>query len=140
MSGLPNGNGSYTCASHSYRGAWRQGLRHGLGATTYSNGDVHTGAYVDDVRHGEGVMVWTATGRVYAGQYMRGARHGTGKMTFPNGDKYVGDWNQGQRTGHGLYLFSNGNKYDKLIVSHSSRTSGENCNLRCLEYCMLFLN
>ena len=38
----------------SYTGAWREGLRHGLGVTNYENGDIYTGAYVSDKRHGQG--------------------------------------------------------------------------------------
>ena len=40
------------------------------GATTYDNGDIHTGEYEDDLRHGEGVMVWSSAGRRYSGNYV----------------------------------------------------------------------
>ena len=45
----PNGNGTYVCPNfYTYIGSWNNGLRSGLGATTFSNGDVFTGSYVDD--------------------------------------------------------------------------------------------
>lgn len=55
---------------------------------------MHTGEYVRDQRHGEGVMVWQRSGRTYAGMYREGKRHGKGEMAFPNGDKYTGDWKE----------------------------------------------
>ena len=90
--------------------------RHGLGATTFPNGDVHTGSYVNDKRQGKGVMVWRKVGRKYVGDYHNGRRHGKGEMTFPRGDKYTGDWVRGRRTGHGIYLFANGNRYQSNAI------------------------
>ena len=36
--------------SHTYTGEWREGVRHGRGVNTYSNGDVYTGEWTDDER------------------------------------------------------------------------------------------
>ncbi len=71
----------------------------GSGATTYSNGDVHTGGYRDNRRSGHGVMAWAEDGRRYEGDYEAGRRHGRGVMHFPNGDEYTGEWDMGRRTG-----------------------------------------
>ena len=30
-------------------GEWREGVRHGRGVNTYSNGDIYTGQWVDDI-------------------------------------------------------------------------------------------
>ncbi|WBR14597.1 Morn repeat protein [Pandoravirus kuranda] len=38
-----------------YEGEWRRGLRHGMGTTTYSRGDLHNGRWDDGRRCGDGV-------------------------------------------------------------------------------------
>ncbi len=56
---VPEGNGTFVCDAYTYRGEWRSGVAAGSGATTYANGDVHTGGYADSRRNGHGVMVRT---------------------------------------------------------------------------------
>ena len=78
LEAVPDGNGTFTCVQpaegsdsgqvsrrgasigqdsgvfQSYTGAWETGLRNGLGVTNYRNGDIYTGPYVNDKRHGLG--------------------------------------------------------------------------------------
>ena len=42
-----------------YTGAWKEGVRNGLGVTTYQNGDVYSGSYVDDKRNGQGTSIYS---------------------------------------------------------------------------------
>ena len=79
LEAVPDGNGTFTCVQQtssnnntnqmarrgtnvgqengvfeSYTGAWREGLRSGLGVTNYRNGDIYSGAYANDKRNGQG--------------------------------------------------------------------------------------
>lgn len=113
-----------------YTGAWSNGNRDGLGTTSFPNGDVYSGNYKDDKRHGHGDMLWAPSGnypvrRRYVGDYIKGQRHGHGQMTFPNGDVYTGDWKKGRRTGRGLYLFAqSGNRYKGEYVDGVKQGQG----------------
>ena len=77
---VPDGNGTFTCVQETptpngspmfrrgtntrqengiietYTGAWKEGERSGLGVTTYKNGDIYSGSYVDDKRNGQGIL------------------------------------------------------------------------------------
>ena len=80
LEAIPDGNGTFTCIQQrlsnntinpmarrginvgqesgvfeSYTGAWREGLRNGLGVTNYRNGDIYSGAYANDKRSGQGM-------------------------------------------------------------------------------------
>ena len=50
LAGVPDGHGTYSCFFHTYTGDWREGVRHGRGVNTYSNGDMYTGQWADDIR------------------------------------------------------------------------------------------
>ena len=50
LAGAPDGQGTYTCTSHTYTGGWREGVRHGRGVNTYNNGDIYTGDWDNDER------------------------------------------------------------------------------------------
>jgi len=139
---VPDGNGTFTCLTRMtnerversgrsplssdggdgapafiYSGGWDQGVRKGMGVTSFGNGDEFRGRYQGDVRNGHGEMNWHTIegdrfGRRYVGDFTDGRKHGKGQMRFPNGDVYTGDWVQGKRTGKGLYLFhQSGNRY-----------------------------
>lgn len=153
---VPDGNGTFSCVSESensnsqiarrganiqhpsrvfesYTGAWSDGLRQGMGVTTYADGDVYSGQYTNDQRHGKGDMLWALTSgppgsmfqRRYVGQYVEGKRQGEGEMRFPNGDLYTGDWVNNNRTGKGLYLFQDsGNRYKGDYVDNRKEGEG----------------
>ena len=81
LKAVPDGNGTFTCVQESlssndtlmsrrgintrqengiidtYTGAWKEGVRSGLGVTTYKNGDIYSGSYVDDKRNGQGIAL-----------------------------------------------------------------------------------
>ena len=69
---VPDGNGTFACLGRSsrsgrspvddpafvYSGEWNEGVRMGLGVTSFHNGDEFRGRYQGDVRNGHGEMKW----------------------------------------------------------------------------------
>ena len=49
------------------------------------------GEYKDGLIHGQGTFTWS-DGRKYVGGYKDGKRSGQGTKTWSNGEKYVGEW------------------------------------------------
>lgn len=42
---------------HRYEGEWVEGIKQGNGTYTFGSGDVFTGTYENNVRHGDGKLV-----------------------------------------------------------------------------------
>lgn len=61
--------------------------RHGHGTMTYAGGDVYGGDWSHDSMHGDGTMVYAATGNTYTGGFKKGRRHGKGVMYFEVADE-----------------------------------------------------
>jgi hypothetical protein len=51
--------------------------------------DSFVGTMVEGVRHGQGKYTWS-NGCWYGGPYVDGFKHGDGTLTFPDGSKYKG--------------------------------------------------
>ncbi len=49
------------------------GKRHGRGRISLATGDHYTGQWVNDVYHGEGILVFAALGIRYEGLFVNGA-------------------------------------------------------------------
>jgi hypothetical protein len=74
-------------------------------ALQYGFYPVYNGEYVNDMRHGQGVMI-NKDGSVYHGQWVLNKRQGEGTYYYLNGDSYSGNWVQGRKHGIGTYSFA----------------------------------
>ena len=54
-------------------------------------GPVYTGGFNDGVFHGQGTMTFS-NGTKYVGEFKVGYMHGQGKMFFPDGHDHEGVW------------------------------------------------
>lgn len=88
-----------------------KGLLTGTGRVTFENGDVYTGALVNNRRQGMGEMVW-ASGQRYQGEWVADEPHGQGTMAYVSGDRFTGQYRQGRADGHGTYTWANGQVYE----------------------------
>lgn len=110
-----------------------EGLRHGYGEITYSNGDIYKGNWTNDKHDGRGVYIWKEYGRyegdfvegkmqgngkrvyhsgnVYVGQFIDGKKHGPGTMKYTNGDEYNGQWDDDYMHGRGTYTWAQGDSF-----------------------------
>uniref|UniRef100_K3W6G9 Uncharacterized protein n=1 Tax=Globisporangium ultimum (strain ATCC 200006 / CBS 805.95 / DAOM BR144) TaxID=431595 RepID=K3W6G9_GLOUD len=78
-----------------YEGAWHEGLPHGLGVLVYddANNARYEGHFVHGKREGQGQMQY-ASGNLYSGQWVDDAKHGYGVMMWmgkPSSSLYASD-------------------------------------------------
>ena len=68
------------------------------GPNTKWAGDIYSGEYKDDKRHGQGTYTW-ASGDQYVGGWRNNEKHGQGTYTFANGNTRTGIWAMGEYKG-----------------------------------------
>ena len=79
--------------------------------TKDEDGNVYTGQWLDNQKHGKGVMIWE-NGDKYEGQWRDGKISGRGKCWYRNGNIYEGEWEDGQRHGKGINSGKDGDRYE----------------------------
>jgi len=105
MSGF--GEMIYNSTGHRYVGHWANNKKEGDGTFWYTDGNIYTGAFKDDVKHGFGKLLYrpgTLVEESYEGMFDRGVRHGHGKYIYKaqSGITYEGCWHRGLRHGKGM--------------------------------------
>ena len=73
----------------------------------YTDGSTYEGEWLDDKRHGKGVMIY-AEGNKYVGEWQNDMCHGQGKYYYRNGDVHEGDWKDDQANGFCKFTYSLG--------------------------------
>ena len=130
----PHGEGRIDCPSQIYQGQWVDGDWSGYGTLTNKHtGDIYQGGFLDNKRHGQGVLQF-ADGRIYSGEfqldvmrkgtmkYLDGSTfwgyfdsdcvpHGRGKYTYVDGSIYDGEFAHGIIEGHGRMTHNDGGWY-----------------------------
>ena len=91
---------------------------------TYSNGDVYTGAMLDFLRNGKGLMTYKSSGDTYEGDFVNDELTGKGKFVFSNGDTYEGDVVNGKRQGYGTYKWADGSSYEGEFSANRKNGKG----------------
>jgi len=82
-------------AKDTYKGAWKNNAKHGIGRQTYLGVGEYNGYWENGNRCGEGVMIYTNKD-VYSGQWKNGKKEGRGTYVFhETGQKYVGQFKNG---------------------------------------------
>eukprot|EP00796_Vickermania_ingenoplastis_P005072 gene5072-3658_t len=106
-----------------YEGEWHQDLRHGQGKMVYAdNKATYEGTWVENVRHGHGVL--HDVHGVYDGEFVQDERCGHGIQTGPDGSHYEGGWKHDYRAGAGVYFYAPDNTTYEGIFLHD-RLQGE---------------
>ncbi|CAG9864140.1 unnamed protein product [Phyllotreta striolata] len=123
-----------------YTGEWKRDKKTGKGALLTRNMDLYEGDFLNNYRHGHGILAYLLPkykvfrlaysgewkfGRMhgkglrdypgegfYLGFFQHGKRHGCGQMFYHDGAFYDGNWIEDKREGIGLFLFKNGNRYE----------------------------
>ena len=102
--GIPHGKGKWTYSDGSvYEGEWKDGKWHGKGKRTYSDGTYYEGEWKDDKWHGKGKRTYSS-GAYYEGEWQDDKYHGMGKYTYSDVDYYEGEWKDGKEHGKGKYV------------------------------------
>lgn len=84
----------------------REGLPHGSGVQTFSNGDTFEGFFVQGQKNGIG-RYEKKSQYVYFGNFARNKMTGQGTITFSNGRHYKGHFVDGKFHGEGVLTFPN---------------------------------
>lgn len=109
-------NTVYAVDGSEYTGAWKEDLRHGEGVEIWANGDRYEGEWEEDMRQGRGSFWRMLEGGElfleYSGGWLADARHGLGSGHWPNGDVYEGEWAEGRRAGWGSMYYASGERYE----------------------------
>jgi hypothetical protein len=100
-------------ANESYRGEWLNDRRHGHGVLIdHRHQSMYEGEFVHDRRHGHGrLTVRDADGsmrRAYVGQWYNDQRHGYGTSYINNSSYYEGEYQCDERVGWGRLFYDNG--------------------------------
>ena len=78
-----------------YEGEVLNGVPHGEGTFSFSDGASYVGELKDGLKHGSGTFI-SGVGEKYVGQFREDRYHGQGVYTWPNGQKYVGEFRDGR--------------------------------------------
>lgn len=74
---------------YKYIGNILDGKRHGFGICEYTNGDIYTGIYQNDLKHGLGKLK-TANGKIIVGEYINNSADGFCQYTNSRGSTHLG--------------------------------------------------
>lgn len=111
-----------------YEGERKAGKPHGQGVMEYRGGEAtYSGAWVNGVRQGFGVLEWwtcgwTSNGASYSytaryeGEWLNDKRHGKGVETTYN-SIFDGEWKGGKKW-KGVLKYSNGNRFEGEFVGN----------------------
>ena len=103
--------GSIAINGEAYVGSFKNGLPHGKGTYTYSDGATYVGEFLNGKESGKGIFNCWVHGATYDGDFYNGKKHGFGIYYYPNGDTYEGEWLNGMKHGKGRYTYKDGNKF-----------------------------
>ncbi len=114
---------TYATTGDKYEGEFSDDEITGTGTYTYANGDVYTGALLNNKMHGYGVIVFSS-GDKYEGGFNNGLRSGTGVYTWKSGAKYEGSFVDDVKNGFGKMYYANGDYYEGQFVNDKRQGSG----------------
>lgn len=122
---MPHGRGrmEYHIQGRCYDGEWVRGHWHGIGCIKNAKGDIYEGEVVNDLREGEGKLMY-ADGRVFYGHFSQDDPV-QGTLVYPDGAKYIGELHNGARHGYGVYYFTDGSKYEGYTVMNVFEGKGK---------------
>jgi hypothetical protein len=116
--GTMDGIVTITVAHNTYVGEVNaEGQMHGHGRLEYRNGNLYTGEFMNDKRHGQGTLqqvhdVGTSTGLVcggtYTGQWVNDKKQGQAVFVGTDGERFEGRFLDGKRHGPGTTTHADG--------------------------------
>jgi len=102
-----------------YEGAWKKGVKDGLGVMTFKDGSKYHGNYKKGLREGQGSFFY-ANGDIYAGEWVAGKKHGIGTYFYKaSGAKVAGTWTEGVM-GKGVFTDKHGGVYEGTFAGDAT--------------------
>lgn len=104
-----------------YEGIWKNGKLYGIGNIRYPNGDTYEGYFKDGLRHGHGVLksgrFIQSHSSIYVGQWVNDRKHGYGIMDdIENGKKFMGMWHEDVQHGKAILITLDGIYFEGNFV------------------------
>ena len=99
-----------------YVGSFTDSKLNGVAASIY-DGKVYVGDFVNDIREGEGALLWLDNEGSYIGGMAKNRLEGKGIYTRSEGDVYIGGFSNGEYEGEGVQFNKNGDIYEGGFVS-----------------------
>ncbi|XP_073504104.1 radial spoke head 10 homolog B isoform X2 [Phyllobates terribilis] len=115
LEGLMHGRGVYTWTDGlKYEGEFFTNFPMGHGIYTWPDGSHYEGQVYKAIRHGTGVHVSSDQLVSYAGEWYMGTRHGKGAIYYnaEGTSWYEGEWRGNRKEGWGVQRFPSGNIYE----------------------------
>ncbi|MGE5416835.1 MAG: MORN repeat-containing protein [Acidobacteriota bacterium] len=107
-------------AGFNYKGSFRNGVMHGPGVYTWSNGDKYIGDFQSGKRTGSGTYTWS-NGNSYTGDFVNDNLAGFGSFKWANGDVLIGSFTGGMPSGYGRFITNKkeviGGNWDKGVLT-----------------------
>jgi hypothetical protein len=124
--GLFHGKGRMTHTNGDiYQGEWKEGKACGKGVFIDQAGSMYEGEWKNDAYHGKGTEQWNYNQIVYTGDFVDGQKTGKGKFEF-DGNVYQGDFVDGKFHGKGKYYFAESGKiYEGNFVENNMHGKGK---------------
>jgi hypothetical protein len=91
--------------SMEYEGFYMSGNKEGFGIEIYQNGDIYIGEFENNLKNGEGVLLYNHAESKYEGRFYMNKKHGSGQEIFFHGSVYIGEFSEGMRTGQGTLSY-----------------------------------
>ncbi|XP_033101416.1 alsin-like [Anneissia japonica] len=111
ISSIPSADGK--SVNEKFEGQWLEGKRQVFGTLRYHNGDVYIGSFLDNMRHGHGILECKSPSSLYIGEWQKDKKQGYGAMEdSQRGEKYMGGWQDGYRHGRGFVITLEGLYYE----------------------------
>ena len=109
-----------------YYGEFKNGKREGYGKYIWENGEYYIGQWLNDKKHGKGILYNTNRNIKYDGDFVNDKFEGYGKYIYENGNYYIGKWLNNKMHGKGIVYYKNGNiKYEGDFVNGKYEGDGK---------------
>lgn len=87
-------------------------IRHGKGKMFHTNGEIFTGTFHEDKKHGRGATKLKTRDTIYQDFNNGEVCSEVVTYVYENGDKYVGTMKNGEENGYGVLTYANGDVYE----------------------------
>ena len=123
------GKGKEECDDYKYEGNFHNDMKNGEGFVIYLKlGDKYKGSFKDDAITGRGTYTWK-NGDIYEGDFIDGKMHGKGVYKWKEGSEYEGGYKNNLRDGKGIFKWKNGVIFEGNFINGKPEGKGEMRNI-----------
>ena len=79
----------------------------GMGKYIYKNGEYYIGQYINDLKHGKGIIYYKNNTIKYEGDFINDKFEWYAKYIYESGNYYIGEFVNDLKHGKGIYYYKN---------------------------------